>query len=285
VTAILPVIWFCVALGAGGQAAQRGIILSVAFFGNENMDEATLLHAMRVTQEGNWYSPEVLRFELQEIERLYQEKGFLKARVGPPEVSERRLEGGRQGVAIRIPVAEGPLFRLGRLAIRGAEVLAPATLLQMAPIEPGGPYSRPLMMEWIERLRSSYHELGRIRFEARLHEEAREAERTVDCTLEVREGAEYRVGRISVADNAVDPAELRRLLLVGEGGVYNPEMLLTSIQYINMSKRYRPFGPSDVEVRVDDSARTVDLVFHLRPQGKPGPGGRTKPPGRAPEGS
>jgi hypothetical protein len=67
---------------------------------------------------------------------------------------------------------------------------------------------------------------------------------------------------------------------VSEGSVYNPEMLFTSIYYINLRRQYRPFAPSDVEIRIDDARKTVDLVFHIVPLKKSeSKGGPTPPKG------
>jgi outer membrane protein assembly factor BamA len=263
-----------------GLAAQPVLIFSINFQGNQKMDSAQLKGMLKVCREGSWYSPEALKFELNEVERYYRDNGFLKAEVGPPSIENRHVQGRGQGVVIQIPVTEGPLFRLGQLVIKDAKVLSSTTLLQMSPLRTGDPYNRGAMMGWLDRIRGSYHELGFIRFNANLREDTRAAERTVDCILELREGSEYRVGKITVAEGAVDTVELRKLLLVSEGSVYNPEMLYTSIYYINLRRQYRPFSSSDVEIRIDDDRKTVDLVFHIVPlKRSESRGGPTPPSG------
>jgi outer membrane protein insertion porin family len=277
----LSVIPLWIAVAGLSSSAQPALILSISFQGNQKIDSAQLKSKMRLCREGNSYSPEALRFELNEVEQYYRDNGFLKAEVGPPSIENRYVQGRGHGVVIQIPVTEGPLFRLGQIIIKNANVVSPATLLQMSPVRPGEPYNRGMMMEWVNRMRGSYHEIGYIRFDANLREDTNVAERTVDCVLELQEGGEYRVGKITVAGGAVDMAELRKLLLVSEGSVYNPGMLFTSTYYINLRRQYQPFGPSDVEVRIDDGRKTVDLVFHIVPLKKPESGGGPTPPSRS----
>lgn len=262
------------AFAAWGPALtpQPASIVSVRFQGNASIDESRLRSGLHVCREGSQYNLEALKLELQEVERLYQDAGFLKARVGPPRVNYQNTEGRGPGVAILIPVEEGPVYRLGRLSIEGAEVSDPETFIQMSPLRAGQTYNRSLVSQWLSQIKISYDEIGHIRFDARVQEHLNESDHTVDCVLEFNEGSPYRVGKITVADHAVNPAEFKKQLLVGEGGLYNPDMLAYTIQYLNLRRAYQPISPSDVEVRIDDKAHKVDLVFHVIPLKKPSSG-------------
>ena len=263
-------------------AAQPAPIVSIRFQGNVSIDESRLRAGMHVCREGNPYSPEALKFELQEVEKTYRDAGFLSAKVGPPRVSYRNAEGRGPGVAILIPIEEGPLYGLGRLSIEGAEVTNPETFIQMSPLRPGQTYNRSLVNEWLGKIKLSYDEIGHIRFDARVQEHVNESDHTVDCVLEFKEGSPYRVGKITVAHDTVNPAEFKKQLLVGEGGLYNPDMLAYTIQYLNLRRVYQPIGPSDVDVRIDDTAHKVDLVFHVTPLKKPSSGPHVSVGGPAP---
>jgi outer membrane protein assembly factor BamA len=182
----LSVILLWISAAGVSPAAQPALIVSINFQGNQKMDSAQLKSKLRVCREGNWYSPGALKVELDEVERFYRDSGFLKAEVGPPSIENKYVQGRGQGVVIQIPVTEGPLYSLGQVVIKGAHVLNPAALLQMAPLRTGVPYNRGVMMEWVNRIRGSYHEIGYIRFDANMREDTHVAERTVDCILELR---------------------------------------------------------------------------------------------------
>ncbi len=238
-------------------------VLSLQIEGNTGIASTRLKSRLRFTREGGWYSPETLRAELRELADYYRDNGYLQARIGEPQVELKTLEGRGQGVLIRIPVEEGPVYALGSLTLLNAKVFAVETLLQMAPLSSGQPYSREKLRDWLSRIRDSYSEMGYIRFDTEIKEAIHELTRTVDCTVEFSEGASYRVRHITVLGDGIDPAEFKKQLLVGEGGVYNPQMLAYSLQFLNLRRTYRPFGPSDVEIRIDDEAQTVDLMFRV----------------------
>ncbi len=254
------------ALGNGYLFAQAVPILSIAFEGNSALDDSRLKAQLRTSRDGGWYHPEGLKAELQSLEAYYQDEGFLHAKVGNPTVEFRPIPGKGQGAVIRVPISEGPRYVLGDLTIQNSQAFKPATLLRFCPLRTGQPYSRSKIAQWQEKVEDAYHTMGHIRVETRVHEEIREFKKIVDCRLECKEGLAYRVGKISVVgDESINRLEFKKLLLLGEGGLYNPEMLGLSLHFLNNMRAYRPLSQSDVEVRIDDATATVDIVFHVTP--------------------
>jgi outer membrane protein assembly factor BamA len=134
----------------------------------------------------------------------------------------------------------------------------------MCPLSTGQAYSRQKIAEWQDKIEDGYRTMGYIRFQATVHEDVHELQKVVDCTLECKEGNAYSVGKISVVgDELINSLDFKRHLLVSEGGLFNPEMVPLSIQFLNRMKVYRPISDSDVEIKIDDQKSTVDLVFHL----------------------
>ena len=251
-------------------SGQTGTILSVEFDGNLSIDSAQLRSSMRYMRVGIPYRPALLAADVENVRRCYLDEGFLKVDFGEPRV-ELRSEGGKDtGISIRIRVTEGPQYLLGDLTVSGNTLIATETLLQMAPVRPGQPISRRKLEEWREKAAEGYRSMGYIRFDGELSERTRDVLRRVDVSLVCREGQEYRVRRINVAgDPPVDPAAFKRRLLVGEGGVFNPEMLVLSRLFLNQSGLYRPIRESDVQVTIDDASAAVDITIRVSPIGKP----------------
>ena len=255
-------------------------IASLVFEGNQALDTARLKSWLRISREGGWYHPETLTLELQNLERYCQDEGFLHARIGPPLVDLQAVPGKGQVAFIRIPVSEGSRFTVGEIAVTNAQALSPATLLLMAPLRTGQPYSRGKAHEWKEKIEEAYRSLGYLRFESRLLEHVHELRHVVDCVLECKEGNPYRVGRILVVgDESIDRVQFKKRLLVGEGSPYSPEMLSLSIQILNGMRIYRPIAERDIEVKIDDARSTVDLVLHVESLRKPS--SRLLPPSAA----
>ncbi len=254
----------------GIPASQAARILSLVFEGNRSIPTEVLRSEFRVFREGGWYEPESFAIEVAGLEQHCRNMGFLQAKVTVASVEYRDLQEKGRGVAIRLRVDDGPLYRAARLTVENARALDGATLLQMAPFGTGEPFSRKQVAEWVERMRESYASMGHIRFDAGVSEIVNDAARTVDCTIELREGKAYRIGTITVAgEGAVDALTFKKQILMGEGGLYNPEMLILTIHFLNRLRIYRTVTAADVDVRIDDERGVVDLVFRISPLRRP----------------
>lgn len=252
--------------------AQNVIIHSILFEGNSNLKSTELKNQLRMSREGSPYQAQWLRFELENLENYYQERGYLKAEIGLPEVTMRTVGGVGKTVMIRVKVREGPRYSMGKVDIENARVLPKSTLLQMVPLNEGQPYSRSKMRRWIEMITDNYRSMGHLRFEAEMRESADDSLRVVDISLEFQEGAAYKVGRILVTDQEpLNTAEFKKQLLIAEGSVFDPQMLYHTIQFLNGKRLYEKLSREDVEIRIDDDQKTVDLIFNIAPLKKRNP--------------
>jgi outer membrane protein insertion porin family len=238
-------------------------IASITFEGNRGMEARQLKLLLRMSPEGGAYVPANLQADLLQVEMAYQDSGFLKVHLDPPEVRIQAV-GGRKTAAIRIAVAEGPRYTTGEVTVKNARALAPETLRQLSPLGKGQPYSRIKAVQWQAKVEDAYRALGYLRSSCPAHETVNESDKIVSCSLECAEGKLYSVGKITIAgDGSISPAEFKRRLLFSEGGVFNPEMVVMSIQFLNQSRLYQPMSNSDVEIRIDDDKGTVDLSIRV----------------------
>ena len=255
--------WMVVA-GSLPVLGQSVPILSVTFDGNKALDAGRLKSQLKVSRDGGWYHPETLKTELKSVERLYQDEGFLRASIGPPAIEFQAVQGKGQAAVIRIPVSEGVRYTLGELSFKNSNGIKPAALMQLSPVRTGQPYSRSKIAQFREKIEEGYHSLGYLRFEVTVQEEVHDFRKVVNCVFECKEGSIYRVGKINVAgDESINRTEFKKQILLSEGGVYNPELLSLSVAFLNSLRVYRPISESEVEIRIDDTKSTVDLVFHL----------------------
>jgi outer membrane protein insertion porin family len=256
-----------------GAQAQSGRILSLTFEGNKIINTNRLRSEMRSCREGGVFQPDALNNDLDSLRRIYQDEGFMQAKVGPPSVASQGVPGKEPSVAITIPVFEGPLFTTGEVKVLNAHAFDPHTLMMMCPLQTGQPFSRQKITDWLEKIIDGYHTMGYLRFNANIKENLNEKRRVVDCILECQEGNTFKVRKIIVeGDETVDRSDFRRHLLVGEGGLFNPEMVFLSLQFLNQMGKYKPISESDVEVRIDDATSSVEIVYRVTSAKKPPPG-------------
>jgi outer membrane protein insertion porin family len=254
---------FFAALSLFAQQTPPVWIRSVTFEGNKSMDARQLQSLLRRSSEGDVYTAANLSADLQLVERAYQDEGHLRVEVGRPDV-RIQTEGEKRVADIRIPISEGSVYTAGQLAVRNAQVLGQDAVMQICPLKKGQPYSRIKGSQWQAVIEEDYRSLGYIRFRCAAREDVDEAGKTVNLILECVEGKPYRVGKITVAgDESIDPLDFKRRLLLSEGGSYNPDMLILSVQFLNQMGRFRRISKSDVKIRIDDAKGTVDLEWHL----------------------
>ena len=75
---------------------------------------------------------------------FYQRKGYARARIGQPEIKVLResKDGSTRWVELRIPVTEGPRYRMGELSFDGNKVMPSDRLRPVYKMKPGEWYSR-----------------------------------------------------------------------------------------------------------------------------------------------
>ncbi len=261
---LLPLLFFVAAVL---PAQSRDIFISsIRFEGNRAFSELQLKRMIPYASEGSRYSAGQLESGLRAIESFYHDEGFPNARVGPPDVQFQE-SAGRESAVIRRPVSEGPGYAMGQLEIRNAHVFEIQTLSQMLSLKQGQTFSRRKILQWQGKIEEAYHTMGYIRFSSLVRQDVNYKTKSVDVTVEFTEGRAYSIGKISVAGNdSVDLLDFKRHLLFGEGGVFNPDVLNTTIYYLNQTHRYPPISPSDIEIRIDDTHATVDLIWHIKPR-------------------
>ncbi len=220
---------------------------------------------LRLSKPGMEYYPGNLQSDLWQVESAYQDAGFLKVHLAPPEVQIQTIQGSKRAV-IRILVEEGPLYRTGRVDVTNARAIELDTIRQLCPLQKGQPYSRVKIGQWQAKIEDAYRTMGYLRARCLPHETVDEAAKTVDCTLECAEGKVYTIGKITLTGNGpVNPVEFKRKLLFSEGGIFNPDMLATSLHFLNQARLYEPISNSDVGIKVDDERGTVDLSLRVVP--------------------
>jgi outer membrane protein assembly factor BamA len=262
---VLPIISFAFLLIIGSElSGQEAIpIASIVFEGNKAISTARLKNCFRTSVEGNPYTAAVLESDLQYVRELYADEGFLKAIVGTPRV-EIQSSNAKKSAVIRIPITEGPSYNLKTMSVKNLHALPADTFIQMSPLAAGKPFSRIKAAQWQAKIVDAYHAIGYLNFRCTANENINEKSGSVDFVLDCAEGSPYSVGKIKiVGDPSINAAEFKRRLLVSEGGLFNPELLAYSIQFVNELRIYRPIANSDVEIRTDDKTCTVDITWHL----------------------
>ncbi|HXG88655.1 MAG TPA: outer membrane protein assembly factor BamA [Vicinamibacterales bacterium] len=267
-------------------------VRDIEFVGNEEVSDGSLKRRMKETKE-HWFlsfitgrgTYQETKFEedAEKVEEYYREKGYIQARVGAPEIKtmEDSADKETRWVQLRVPVTEGPRYKVGQVTFEGNTVVKTEFLQPLFKLKPGEYYSEKSVRKGFEKAREIYGGGGYFEFtgfpDMKFEEPAEgpvagPAEPTVNVTMRLTEGEQYFVNRITfTGNNTTRDNVIRRELRLVEGGVFSTEALKYSIRRLNQLGYFQNLeqSPNAVDVqKTVNSKNEVDVTLKLEEQNR-----------------
>ena len=290
-------------------------IRSIDFVGNKDVSDRKLRRKMKdtkamsmlsfITQRGT-YKEDKYAEDAEKVVGHYRDNGYLRVRVDNPEV--RTLEDTKDGktryVELRIPVTEGPRYKVGEVKVADNKVVKSEPLVGIFNLKPGKYYSEKRVKKGMEKAREIYGSIGYFEFTAfpdfafrdlpadaqpRNMEEAQRATPAVataaadgkpagkpgpaivDVTMHMQEGEQYFVNRITFLGNTTtNDNVIRREMQLVESGVFNTEALKQSVKHLNQLGYFKSLEGNE-NVQVDKTVgekNKVDIALKLEEQNR-----------------
>jgi outer membrane protein assembly factor BamA len=212
-------------------------------------------------------------FLTEAIRPVYLQQGYLRVKLGPPEV---RLTGSPnqqfpERIPVYVPVVAGAVFRWKEVRWAGNSVLSEFTLSGLLGAKSGDVANGMQMEEGWDRIREEYGHHGYL--EAKLDPVARydDQAHTVSYTVSVHEGIQYNFGKIVLTGLSL--AAERKLYAawpIAASNLFDKtkfEELLVKLQ----SHREQVFGELPVHyetvghfLQTDADKRTVDVLLDFK---------------------
>lgn len=210
------------------------------------------------------FRSEVFDYCLRGLANYERSQGYLQARFGEPKVQKVG-----QALVITVESNEGILYRIGNLKIEGAVHVPAANIREMLGMNRGDIASGEKIARTLyEDLKAVYGDKGFIQYTAEIEPTFRSqpgaAEGEVDFKITVDEGRQFTLRNISFKGDNLPESEVRQLLLVREGNVYNQKSFEESIRRINETGWFnRVDKDKDVDYRTNEEEDLVDVVIKL----------------------
>lgn len=267
-------------------------VREIEFIGNQRISDGTLKRRMKETKEHwflSWitgrgtYQEAKFQEDAERVEQYYRERGYIQARVGTPEI--RTLEDSDDGetrwVELRIPVTEGPRYRVGEVRFEGNTVFNTEVLAPLFKLEAGEYYSEKDVREGFKKAQELYGAYGYFEFTGYPDMEFLDADAgssqtprvpTVNVTMRLTEGEQYFVNRITFTGNTTTRDHvIRREMRLVEGGVFSTEALKYSIRRLNQLGYFQNLeqSPDAVDVqKTPGESDKVDVTLRLEEQNR-----------------
>lgn len=178
-----------------------------------------------------------LKTDVERINALYYDAGFIRAKVGPAEIE---FSSAQNKVFIHIPIEEGPRYLISKIGVAGdllgtekqnrrvaagdakaqAEILA--SHKKMLKSKAGEWFNRSRMARDLQALTTHYRDMGHAHANVIPFTQIDDVKRTIDVEFRVRPGKKVYIERIEISGNSkTQDKVIRRELVIHEGDLYS----------------------------------------------------------------
>lgn len=204
----------------------------------------------------------VLSQDIDAIEKLYKDAGYLNARV----TDTQRVRVDDKRVDIIITIEEGEVYTIEGVRIAGANAFSIGDLTPFLKTGPGQTYSAQNVDEDIKALRDYYGARGyaEVRVTPQLNGAGANA---VSINYDIFEGGRYNIKEVNITGNNKTKDEvIRRELAVEPGDVYNTPRIQASKRRLENTAYFSNVDILPVDTNVD-GYKDVNIHVAERPTG------------------
>jgi outer membrane protein insertion porin family len=256
---------------------NRVRISDINFEGNTVFNDLRLRLAMKKTKETGLisrltkkdiYDPAKLQEDLDKVRDIYRGSGYKNVVIGDPKVEVRALKPNaadpkdqKRRMFITIPIEEGERWKFGEVTIEGNQIYSDQLLLRAFEHKTGGWLRQKVIDDGVKAITDAYHNTGYIF--AHIEPELVERQgRVADVVIHVKEGDQFKVGRIEFQgnDRTMDKV-LRRELRLYEGGLMNVTAIRNSVLKVNQLGYFKLNEEDPVDIDTDTEKKKVNLLF------------------------
>lgn len=254
---------------------ERPIIGDIKITGNKKIQTKNLQQVLKNIgiQEGNAYDSSILEGLQQSLQQQYYNMGMYDAKVTTTATPQPR-----DRVAINISIYEGKPAHIKKITIVGNHAFSQRKLLRQFQQTTWRPwtilthsdqYSEDKLNQDLQTLHDFYLDHGYLRFNIdSKNVNLSPDKKTVEITINVTEGAQYRVSGYTLAGNLLGQDEaVRNLVNIRQGEIFSRQKILAidnAIVHLYGDQGYA-FANVNPVPSIDDAHHEVFLTFQVDP--------------------
>jgi len=245
---------------------DKAYIKEIRFIGNVEFDDNDLKELMATNEKGffsfitesGYLDRKKLEGDILKIKSFYQNNGYIKARVGGPDISYKK---GR-GLIITVTINEGPQYAIGKVMLKGDLIKDVDELYQSLKITKEKVYNREVIRSDALSLSEIYSDGGYAFVDVSPEIKEGDKEHKVDITYRILKGKKVRFERIKITGNdRTRDKVIRRELKVIEGGYFSGNKLKRSTQNLH---RLGFFETVEINTKKGSSDEEMILDIHIK---------------------
>lgn len=251
---------------------ERAAIGDVSVSGNKAIKTPDLMNALKRAgiAKGRPLDKAALNRIEQEIKQQYLANGNYSV-----DVATKTEKLARNRVGLKINIKEGSIAKIKRVNISGNKAYPEATLKNL--LESGSKskfsffstrdkYAKEKLVGDIDKLTSFYRDRGYLNFEVVSSQVSLSKDKkSVVVNINIREGDQYRVGKVNIAGNSgLSRQEAAKLVTLKEGQVFSQTQLTKMRKNIQerLGKDGFAFTRIGITPQIDNVKKKVNLVFN-----------------------
>ncbi|MGH7410544.1 MAG: outer membrane protein assembly factor BamA [Candidatus Methylomirabilis sp.] len=246
---------------------EKPTIREVKIRGNKQIAIEKIKEKVALT-EGGVFNPQAVASNAERIRLLYEEEGYYQAKVLPQV--EKVAEGD---VSVVFQIEEGGKFEVSSVRILGAKGVSERDIKDHLATRElflfffYGTLKREELQRDLDRIKAFYLDNGYLDIKVDEPEiRVVEARRKLEVNIRVEEGAQYRVGEVRVAGNAVFATdEILKPLQIAKRGIFSREVLQRDILILTDRYSERGYLFADVApiINTDRAIHIVDVGLEI----------------------
>jgi outer membrane protein insertion porin family len=251
---------------------QRANVVKITFVGNRNLKAKQIAGVMRTKVKGilSWFTgsgildEEVIGEDVKNIEALYADNGYIRAKVGTPDIL---VSKNGKSISITIPVEEGNAYKISEIGFSGDIIFDEAKTKFDLKSKPGQTFRSSLFREDVLTLTDLYQNKGYAFVDIAPLTQIDDEQRTVGLTFDVEKGSQVYFNRINVVGNVrTRDKVVRRELKFAEGDLYSSSKLKESKRRLTNTTYFKNIDLKTTKTDEPDKVN-MDVLVEEKPTG------------------
>ncbi len=249
---------------------EKVYVKKIQFVGNNNFDDDDLKDIMLTSEKDIlfWFTDsgvldkKKLEFDAHKITAFYHNHGFIKAKVGEPDITYEK----EKGLTITIEVQEGEQYGVNTVSIEGDLIVPVEELMEKVQINKEKKvFNREVLRNDVLALKGVYNDEGYAYAEVRPRTKDNDETRLVDITYVISKEQKVRFERINISGNTTTRDKvIRRELKVIEGEYFSGKKLKKSSEKLERLGFFE-----DVEVNTSKGSSENLMILDVKVKEKP----------------
>ena len=254
------------------EEPQQAYVRKISFTGNKAFKANELKDYMTVKEKGifSWFTGSgilddtALDDDRKRIEVLYSDNGYVKTKVGVPDVA---LSKDGKSISLVLPIEEGNMYKIGTVDFAGDVIFPKETLMKDLKSKSGDTFKSSLFQQDLLMLTDLHQDKGYAFCDVAPMTLIDDDSQRVNLTFNVTKGQEIYVNRINILGNTrTRDKVVRRELRIAEGDRFSSTNLKKSKERLTNTTYFKEVDMKLLKTDEPDKIN-LDVAVEERPTG------------------